>query len=1812
MKLIDIQHQFFTYGGQQYYCTKAETDSLLNVIAVYCKTADGSEVVIRGKDKIAKIIPGTLGAPYFSVSDELPSIVTSVPDSMADDITSAMLKLKNAVGGSTVDFVCERLQWTRKQIEEYLLAEQVDSVALAIYNIEARHQAIIIGDQTGIGKGRMAASLIRYAYVKGKKAVFITEQPKLFADIYRDLSDTGSADLVPFIIADSTDKDAKINLTDENGEIIKTIYSPLPDNKKYKVINGKLDYDYNYVLTTYSQFRAQTDPEKQTSKDRKGLERYKFLIDTAENGVLILDEVHNAAGSSMSTRTFYGKEKTELKGSNTFVMISKAVQVASAVCFLSATFAKRPENMPLYAFRSCLSETQLSDIELISSISKGGEALQEIISSSLVKEGQMVRREKTYDGIDVNYIYLDKEGNKKHQVPDLEQLHRSLSDNITGLMLKIVDFEKKYVSEAMSIIAETSAAYGEEVSQNNQDLGVKHTEYFSRVFNIVGQMLLSVKAEAVADHAIRRLKEGKKVVIAISHTSEAMLQDIMDESGIEADSGNYIRTDFSQGLLRGLKNTLKYSVKGEDGKSQGSYFIPLEMLSEDGQKEFNRLSAEIMSTKTGVNCSPIDVIEQKLQKAGYSFGEITGRKYRVEFTDDTFTNGRIFTRKPESKNTAVIKYQNNKTDVLIINTSGATGLSVHATNKGTSLPENEVKPRCMIIAECELDISKEVQKRGRINRTGQLKNIPPSYDYLMSAIPAEKRNMMMLQKKLLSLDANTTSKQKQSTGIIDVPDFLNKYGDMAVTQYLKDNAEINDRMNDPLNLFDEDKGKMKETEKVEGAAKKVSGRVAMLKCADQEDFYNSVYESYNSLVENLKLRGEYDLEVNEIPLNATLIGSKSIFTAQKSKGNSVFAEASYIGNYECDVLVKPFSRTEVEGMLQNFKTEHGGQDPQDTAAQLADELEHNALTIKKGKEIEETANYSVKYTTINQNKDLKPEKKAEKLAELEKKHKSTLIKIEADCNKKISRKHIIKHFYAGRECFVFDNMRAVCLGAKIGKAKNRYTLSNITICFAVASTVKYVEFNLSDNGFAELGAISAYGDPQNSVLENWQQIIQDATKSREMRRIVTGNILAAYPQVEDLMENEDCKAFNVKLVNFTLSNGGREKGILLPKTATDGIVTKSFSKVKISDAKKYLKNETHKLDYPSFTKTIDLSTGCKMFVTTSYGNIQEINFSTPNVSKNYKEFMLTDFWLNISDNGRGCDKGRNYYSITITSGNLDDKFLKILEYLEKSGLQLEVESSEVSKIIGSRTLDDNANWKPLTVNRANIPGGKISRLLSNAIKLAALKNGGSPLSGVYNRMANKFWRLEDRFFPTDEKLKKIYDNICKSGKLSVTLLQQLKLYSNDTRRNINQISGIIGKNDRTYVGALLLRGSSCGHRTSSFGILSTGREAFRRRELQQQLLRQFAELEGIWYKSKEDFITKNRLVIAKDEYGRDIAGTETKVYHDPLCNLVYKFLRINANSNYLYDNLLERIIVHNLMFGDKTALYIEGLFFDDNFISIAVSQPFIRYAHRLTKKEQQDKFFAQFTNFTRTNKTCIVNDDLVVYDLHNNNVLVDDNGEYYVIDCYAKFYRKDDLTNHYNYENVNSTLSGPYVSETTDCEGHSIKIGDIVAFPKAEYGGKTFLFGVVKSIKLVMDKEHSDVGVFLIKRNKKMLCFDKEYYRENNLIQYVTNTGQYDEASLIKSFERCVNDYFASTYEKDKSLLIKTIHDDINTAEYRLREYKADMKRYDNYAKHLSWQEAQSYFHAKLYADTYQEWINNVYSSPLLSNAIKLAALKNE
>ena len=88
---------------------------------------------------------------------------------------------------------------TKKNLYNALSADQIDAVALAIFNID-HGIGMIIGDQTGTGKGRIAAAVLRYARKNGLKPIFFTEKPNLFTDIYRDVVDIGD-DFNPFIIA---------------------------------------------------------------------------------------------------------------------------------------------------------------------------------------------------------------------------------------------------------------------------------------------------------------------------------------------------------------------------------------------------------------------------------------------------------------------------------------------------------------------------------------------------------------------------------------------------------------------------------------------------------------------------------------------------------------------------------------------------------------------------------------------------------------------------------------------------------------------------------------------------------------------------------------------------------------------------------------------------------------------------------------------------------------------------------------------------------------------------------------------------------------------------------------------------------------------------------------------------------------------------------------------------------------------------------------------------------------------------------------------------------------------------------------------------------------------------------------------------------------------------------------------------------------------------------------------------------------------------------------------------------------------------
>ncbi len=1074
-----------------------------------------------------------LGMPYTPASSSCFVLNTVVPDSMGFETHSALQRIKEAVGGDIDEYVRIKLNY-RSNVElcKALSAEQIDAVAMSVYNIEERGVGMIIGDQTGIGKGRIAASIIRYAVEQGVQPVFITEKANLFSDIYRDLSAIGSSHLVPFIV---NGRESKTDIKDEDGNVI---YQALPAVDQNRIFEGqRIPRNFHFVVATYSQFNS---PDKKPTKP-------SFLNAIAEDNIVIMDEAHNSSGSG-----------------NTGNFMQSALFKSRGVVFLSATFAKRPDNMPIYAMKTSIRDASMTRDALIEAITKGGVALQEILASQLVAEGQMIRRERSFEGVEVNYITLE----------DKEQEHKAIADNITSIIRDIIKFQTTYVDEIVEKLDDIAVAVGKqvEIREGTSQAGVDNLPYFSKVFNVINQMLFSIKAEAVAERAIARLKEGKKPVIAFASTMGSFIEQMESEAGLAITDGDTINADFSVVLQKGLDGILRYTETDTDGQKVFKKFeisdFPLE-----AQAEYFRISERIKEASTGITISPIDVIVRKITEAGFKVAEVTGRKYELQINSRT-NKALVMTRKRVNTNDAFRQFNNNEVDVLLINQSGSTGASAHAivTPKVT---KDKVKQRVMIVLQAELDINTEVQKRGRINRTGQI--FKPIYDYVNSAIPAEKRLMMMLQKKLKSLDANTTSNQKSSTKILDVPDFLNKYGDRIVAEYLKENVEVNMLLDDPLGLSTREV----DGAELEDAAHRVSGRVAVLSTLMQQDFYNEIANRYSEYVEYLKQIGEYDLEVEAMDLQAEKQSARTVIVGKG--GTSEFGDDSILETVMANVLKKPFSMQELSNLLAESLQ---GKDGRELQKEVKLEYE-GYMGEQLQKEIADNVAY---YEDLMQK--VPQEKKIQKLVEKGnaaeaqeaiKARTTELHKAMSDSEEKIKRsfnnrrqylESIFTSFYVGRNLNYpvssyeggQELVPAVFLGFIIDKKKkNPYAPSSMRLRFALASSNKYIAIPASyaQDVRAIIGA--SVGLPhleKESLLAKWEASIKESTVDRKIRHIITGNVLQAF------------SAYKGKLVSYTTIDGGVKKGILMPEYWEPGNDVGQKTVVPISRAMKIIRSLT--------------------------------------------------------------------------------------------------------------------------------------------------------------------------------------------------------------------------------------------------------------------------------------------------------------------------------------------------------------------------------------------------------------------------------------------------------------------------------------------------------------------------------------------------------------------------------------------------------------------------------------------------------------
>ena len=1103
--------------------------------------------------------------PYPNQSGNGFTLMSVVPAAQAQVLQKSLGEI-----GDVDQYLVDELGYSSKEeLYDYLAAEQIDSVALAIHQMN-KGNAFIIGDMTGVGKGRQGAALIRYAVKQGKVPIYFTQKPTLFTDNYRDLADIGSSDLRPFIIA-SNPKDA--NIVDADGNIVHKLPSKKEQERVFAYImeHGTLPDEYDYVLTTYDQIKngtadyAQNEdgtwntearklPKKSkgyTTADYNGQTRRDALAKLAEGNIAILDESHTVGGDSGCGR-----------------YMQMLTSSAGGVTFLSATFAKRADNMPIYAQRTAIAEAEVKASELIDAIMKGGVTLQEIMSKQLVESGQMIRRERSFEGVTIDWLSVEEETDRRQ---------RAQFDEVAAIFNAIRNFQDDYITPIIDAKNEAAAEWGATVghTQGTKDMGVKNVPFASKMYNLVNQLLFALKVDAVADRVVENLRNGYKPVISFTNTMEGFLSSA--PKGVAMDEV----PNFSLTLMRALDGVMRFTEKDADENTEGGS-ITLSELSAEGQNAYNAIRDKIMNLTADLPISPMDAIRMKIEEAGYSVAEITGRTMQLNRTED----GKyiVEARKDRDKKAAMRDFNSGKLDVLMINKSGSTGISLHASSKF-----EDQRQRVMVFAQFQSDINDEVQMRGRIDRSGQVTR--GRYEYIMSTIPAEQRIQMMFKAKLKSLDANTTSSQKSKFNEMEIVDYLNKYGDDVVWEYMKEHPELEERLGDPLDMLQEKNSEdgprtseKEDTSKKTGCAGKISRYLAFLSVDEQDEIFREITEAYRVKIQLLDDAGENDLEITTMPLRAETKRKQIWHEGVNPGSGNAFADNTYVEEVEVDVLKKPMKRDEIieatrklvgeQGIVTEYdQMRYGSKEGEVNWTRYAREKEPEIsqffqakadeavgklreageARIAKAREKAVAAATKARGRGENNFTDAEIQSLADTVAneEREKEERKQDKRHSEIMSVKFRIQTLLNRLRAGSIYVVPQDLKqgtpemfSQTFGTFVGfKFNKSYTLGSSTAIFATLDGRRKVELALSDSAINTIISATemAYRYSPKEInaitMENWDSNVP--TQTRQKRYIITGNLLQA------LVDTEKGEKTRGNLISYSTIDGETRQGILM-------------------------------------------------------------------------------------------------------------------------------------------------------------------------------------------------------------------------------------------------------------------------------------------------------------------------------------------------------------------------------------------------------------------------------------------------------------------------------------------------------------------------------------------------------------------------------------------------------------------------------------------------------------------------------------------
>ncbi|RWK43775.1 strawberry notch family protein [Mesorhizobium sp.] len=639
-------------------------------------------------------------AAMASVTPPRPNYRPRLPRNVLDLLSDAQLETVIYAGEAHSEFLAGA--WTVDETLDVVGAAPEDAQDAVRFR-----QGFMIGDGTGVGKGRESAAIILDQWMQGRrKAVWISKSDKLIEDAQRDWSALGME------------------------RLLVTPLSRFPQGKPITLPVGVL-------FTTYATLRSDDRGEK--------VSRVRQIVDWLGadcDGVIVFDESH-AMQNAVGAKGERGEVAASQQG-RAGLRLQHALPNAR-ILYVSATGATTVHNLA-YAQRLGLWGGEhfpfSTRAEFVEAIESGGVAAMEVLARDLRALGLYTARSLSFAGVEYELV--------EHELTP-EQVR--IYDAYAGAFA-IIHNNLDAAMQAANITSSSGTLNAQAKSAARSAFEAAKQRFF-------GHLLTSMKTPTLIRSIVRDLADGRAAVIQIVSTGEALMERRLAE--LPTEEWNDVRVDITprEYVLDYLAHSFPVQLYEPFTDSEGN--LSSRPVYRDGQLVESREAVarrdELIAKLASLPPVP-GALDQIVQHFGVDVvAEVTGRSRRVVRKPGSVPGGDrlVVETRADSANLAETQaFMDDQKRVLVFSDAGGTGRSYHA-----ELSARNRRLRVHYLLEAGWKADTAIQGLGRTHRTNQAQ--PPLFRPISTNVKAEKRFLSTIARRLDTLGAITRG-QRQTGG----------------------------------------------------------------------------------------------------------------------------------------------------------------------------------------------------------------------------------------------------------------------------------------------------------------------------------------------------------------------------------------------------------------------------------------------------------------------------------------------------------------------------------------------------------------------------------------------------------------------------------------------------------------------------------------------------------------------------------------------------------------------------------------------------------------------------------------------------------------------------------------------------------------------------------------------------------------------------------------------------------------------------------------------------------------------------------------